>query len=142
MKTKIGLTIIASCLAFLIISGCTTPQVATNPDGSTSTNSVVDPRLATAILTAKAVNQATVPVNPAVTLIDLGLGAVAVGAGWFAKRKNDKAAASELLLKTVIQAIETLDDQKVKDAISEHAVNVGVEGKLNTAVKQVGSGII
>lgn len=145
---KLKLVSVGFCMVFTLyfaltyITGCTTPQVITNPDGSSSTNHIVDPRLTTGLLTAKAVNQATAPVNPVVSLIDIGLGALAAGAGWFAKRKNDKAAASELLLKTIIQAVETLDDQKVKDAISNHAVNVGVEGKLNTAVKQVGSGLI
>lgn len=141
-KIKIALSIMAAALTVVLISGCTVPQVVTNPDGTTSTNQVVDPKLTTGIVIAKATNQATAPVNPFAALIDIGLGALAVGAGWVAKRKNDKASANELLLKTVIQAIDALDDQKVKDAVQSHAVKIGVEGELNTAVQKVGVGAI
>jgi hypothetical protein len=136
------------CIAFTLycavtyITGCTTPQVVTNPDGSSSTNHVVDPRVTTGLAVGSAVNTATAPVNPAFPFVEVGLSAVAAGFGWFAKRKNDKAAANELLLKTVVQAIDALDDQKVKDAIKTHAVNVGTESALNTVVQKIGSGII
>jgi hypothetical protein len=116
--------------------------VTVNPDGSSSTNYVVDPRVTTGLATAGAVNAATASMNPYSPFVEIGLGAVAAGFGWFAKRKNDKAAANELLLKTVVQAIDNLDDQKVKDAIQTHAVKVGAEGDLNTAVKKIGSGLI
>lgn len=141
MKTKLKY-LIATVAVIATIVACTVPQVVTNPDGSTSTNQVVDPRLATGIEAARAGNAASAPFNPFAHLVEIGLTAVAAGAGWVAKRKNDKAAANELLLKTVIQAIDALDDQKVKDAVSAHATKVGVEGALNTTVQKVGSGLI
>lgn len=122
---------------------CTVPQVTTNPDGSTSTNHVVDPKLSTGLLVARAANAASAPTNPSAPITELILGATAVGAGWFAKRKNDKAAANELLLKTLVQAVNTLDDgQKTKDAVQAHATRIGVEGELNTFVQKVESGLI
>jgi hypothetical protein len=149
MKTKLTKTLtfrlmaaMAACLVVLSIPSCTTPEVVTQPDGTVSTNAVVDARLVAAVIAAKAANAATAPVNPFSGLIELGLGAVAVGAGWVAKRKNDKAAANALLLKTVIQAIDALDSSSVKDAIQSHAVKIGVEGELNTVVKQVNAGSI
>jgi hypothetical protein len=127
---------------FLVVSGCTVSQPVESPDGTVTTNAVPDPRLIVGIDAARAGNAASTPFNPFAYLIEIGLTAVAAGAGWVAKRKNDKAAANELLLKTVIQAIDAIDDQKVKDAVSAHATKVGVEGRLNTAVQRVGSGII
>jgi len=121
---------------------CTTPQVVTHPDGTTSTNEIVDPNLSAGLLIARGANAASAPTNPAAPLIELALLATTVGAGWVAKRKNDKAAANQLLLKTVIQAIDSLDDQKVKEAVQSHASRVGVEGELYTAVQKVGSGAI
>jgi hypothetical protein len=137
LATLAGIIMLAA-----FITACTVPKVTSNPDGSAATNWVVDPKLETALTTGRAVNTATAPVNPASPFIEIGLGLVAAGAGWVAKRKNDKAAANELLLKTVIQAIDTLDDAKVKEAVQSHAVKVGVEGELNTTVQKVGSGII
>jgi hypothetical protein len=130
--------------AFLIlaalITACTVPQVVTHSDGTSETNHVVDPKLTTAITTGRAVNIATAPVNPYSPLVEIGLGLAAATAGWMAKRKNDKAAANELLLRTVVQAIDNLDDAKVKEAIQSHASNIGVEGELNTAVQKIGTG--
>lgn len=126
----------------VIVAGCTAPQTVQQPDGTVSTNYVADPKLIAGIEVAKGINAATAPVNPFAGLIEIGLGAVAVGAGWVAKRKNDKAAANELLLKTVIQALDSLDDANVKTTIQAHASRIGVEGELNTVVKKVGSGAI
>ena len=126
----------------ILLAGCTAPQTVQQPDGTVSTNYVADPKLIAGIEVAKAVNTSTAPVNPFAGLIEVGLSAVAVGAGWFAKRKNDKAAASELLLKTIVQAIDSLDDANVKTTIQAHASRIGVEGELDTVVKKVGSGSI
>lgn len=146
MKNKyLKLALVIQCAALVMLLGlsaCTSPQVITNPDGSTSTNHVVDPRLETGITAARAGNAASAPFNPFASLVDVALSAVTAGALWVAKRKNDKSAADQLLLKTVIQAIDALDDTKVKEAIQGHATRVGVEGELQTAVKKVGSGII
>lgn len=129
-------------IALITVVGCTVPQVTQNPDGSTSTKHVVDPSLSNGLLAARAANAASTPFNPFAYLGEVVLAATTVGAGWVAKRKNDSAAANELLLKTVIQAIDSLDDQKVKDAVQSHASKIGVEGELNTTVQRVGSGLI
>jgi len=133
-------------LSILVLSavliGCTSTKVSETPPGSGnySTNYVVDPRLVTAIETAKAVNDATKPVNPFSGAVEIGLGAVAALAAWFAKRKNDQANQQALLLKTVVQGVENAGNAEVKAAIQKHAVNVGVEGKLGDAVSKVNSG--
>lgn len=129
----------------LVITACTTAKV-TPADPATGTpavtNYVVDPRLTSALDTAKGVVAVTAPVNPYAGLLDLGLGTVAAVATWFAKKKNDKANASTLLAKTIVQAIDQQDSDTVKAAIQTHAARVGVEGELNTFVKQVGAGTI
>lgn len=140
-KIIVGLIVMVACLTFLV-GGCTVPVVTEQPDGTASTNHIVDPKLATALAAARASNAATAPINPYSPLLEIGLGLAAAGAGWYAKRKNDAAAANALLTKTIIQAIDTLDDSKIKDAIQVHAVKVGVEGELNQTVKQVGSGLL
>jgi len=138
-------------LAFLLalIIGCTTekvtpakPATPTSPATPAVTNWIVDPRFDTTLTTIGGVNQATAPVNPFAPAVTIALGAAAALASWFAKRKNDQAATSALLTKTVVQAVDALDQQPVKDAIQAHATRVGVEGALNQVVKQVGSGLL
>lgn len=144
-ETKIimNLAIIASCLLILLFPvACTVSKPVVNPDGSTNVVHEVDPRLTAGLAIGSAANAASAPVNPSAPWVELGLGAIAVGAGWVAKRKTDKAAADQLLLKTVIQALDTLNDNAVKEAVQKYATQAGVEGKLNTAVKQVGAGVI
>jgi flagellar hook-basal body complex protein FliE len=145
-RILISLGIMAACLAFLVVTGCTVPEarVVTLPDGTTVTNVVhaVDPRLTTGLAIGSAANAASAPSNPTSPLIEIGLGAIAAGAAWVAKRKNDKAAANEQLLKVVIQAIDALDNDETKTAIQTHASRVGVEGELHDVVKKVGSGTI
>lgn len=141
-KIKFCLALMAACLAFIIVSGCTTAKTVTNPDGTTQQVYSPDPRLTTAIEAGRAGNAVSAPFNPFSYWIEIGLGTLAAGAGWVAKRKNDKAAADALLLKTVIQAIDALDDDKAKEVIQKHATSVGVEGALNSRVQQVGAGII
>lgn len=135
--------IIAVTIVALMLVGCTSPQVTQNPStGQNQTNYVVDPKLTTTLETIGAINDATKPVNPFSGLVEIGLGATALIAAWFAKRKNDQAAASALLTKTVVQAVDAINQQPVKDAIQAHAVRVGVEGELNQVVKKVGSGLL
>lgn len=125
-----------------IIVGCTTTEVKETAPGSGvySTNVVVDPKFETALTTVKAVNTATAPLNPFSPLVEITLGAIAAGATWFAKRKNDQNAQNALLLKTVIQGVENAATPAVKQAIQDHASRIGVEGELGTTVQQVNSG--
>lgn len=139
-KNIIALTILA-----VLIVGCTVARVTpADPVAGTpaTTNYIVDPKLTQGLATAGAINAATAPVNPAYPLVEIGLGAIAAAAAWFAKRKNDQLAAQTLLTKTVVQSIDAQDNQTVKDAISAHAGKIGVEGELNTFVQKVGSGSI
>lgn len=141
MKFNIYVGAILVFVAVWLVA-CTVPQTKQNPDGTQSTVQVVDPKLEEGIVVARATNAATAPINPFAALVDWGLGTLAVGATLVAKLKNDRAAKSELLLKTVVQAVDAVDNQSFKDAISTHASNIGVEGDLNRIVKQVGSGTI
>lgn len=137
-KNMLTLAIVA-----VMLIGCTSAQVTKNPStGQNQTNYVVDPKLTSTLGTIGAINAASAPVNPFSGLVEIGLGATALIAAWFAKRKNDQAAASALLTKTLVQAVDGLDQQPVKDAIQAHAVRVGVEGQLNQVVKAVGSGLL
>lgn len=129
-------------LAFILMSGCTTTEKVVQPDGSTKEVFVPDPRLADGVNVIRATNTASAPFNPFAYWIELALSGVTAGSLWVAKRKNDKASADALLLKTVIQAIDALDDDKAKEVIQKHATSVGVEGALNSRVQQVGAGII
>lgn len=128
----------------LLLVGCVSARKYESPPGSGQyTNDyVVDPRLVTAIETAKATNTATAPINPYYPAVEIGLGAIAAIASWVAKRKNDEAASNASLLKTVVQGVEQADNAQVKTAIRDHAVRVGVEGDLNTAVAKITSGQI
>ena len=142
-KIKLHLAIIAACLGLLLLlPACTVSKPVLKPDGTVGEVHEVDPRLIHGLAIGSATNAASAPVNPAAPWVELGLGAVAAGAAWVAKRKNDKAAANEQLLKVIVQAIDQLDDSKVKEAVQTHATRVGVEGDLNTVVKKVGSGAI
>lgn len=143
-KIIVGLIVMVACLTFLI-GGCTAQVAVQHPDGSTTTNHVVDPNLTTGITIARASNAASAPFNPYSPLVEIGLGLVAAGAGWYAKRKNDAAGANELLIKTLVQAINQLsesDAATIKPLVQDHAKTIGVEGDLNTFVKRVESGLI
>lgn len=135
--------ILSVMAAALLVAGCTTARVTESPPGSGnySTNYVVDPRLEAGLVTAGAVNAATAPVNPFSPLVEIGLGAVAAAATWFAKRKNDQATQANSLLKVVVQGVENSDNADAKKAIQAHAVNVGAEGALNSAVAKINSGL-
>jgi len=136
-------TLLSVLFLSVALIGCTSTKVTETPPGSGNyaTNYVVDPRLVTAIETAKAVNDATAPVNPFSGAVEIGLGAVAALAAWFAKRKNDQANQHALLLKTVVQGVENAGNSEVKATIQKHAVNIGVEGDLSSAVAKINSGL-
>jgi len=136
-------------ILLVTVIGCTTqkitptkPATPTAPATPAITNFIVDPRLESALGTIGEINKVSAPVNPFSGLVDIGLGAAALIAAWVAKRKNDANAQNALLLKTVVQAVDGLDQQPVKDAIQAHAARVGVEGQLNQVVKSVGSGLL
>lgn len=133
---------VTSILAVVgLIAACTTAKVTpATPTTPASTNWIVDPRLATGLATAGAVNAATAAVNPYSPAIEIGLGAIAALAAWVAKSKNDKATQAALLLKTVIQGVENSGAVEVKQAIQAQATAVGVEGALGTIVQAVNSG--
>lgn len=132
----------AACLTFLILSGCTAPQVVHNPDGTTSTNAIVHPNLTTALTTAEAVNTATAPVNPWSPVVSIVLAAAASVATFVAKRKNDQANESALIAKTIIQGVENSGHPETKAAIKTQATAIGIEGKLGTLVQAVNSGVV
>jgi hypothetical protein len=141
MKNLIRYTPIVIIIA-IVITACTTQKVTppTAPGGHPTTNWVVDPKLETALITARAVNDASAPANPFAPAVDIGLGAIAALAAWVAKRKNDQAAQSALLLKTVVQGVENAANPAVKAAIQAHAGIIGVEGELGTAVQKINNG--
>jgi hypothetical protein len=131
-------TLLTIALAALVIIGCTSTQVTHDPvTGNSVTNTIVDPRLTTGIDIARGVNAVTAPVSPWSGLIDYALVAVAGIAGIIAKRKNDQRNKQATLLKTVVQAVEATNNAEVKEAISNHAVNMGVQGELHSEVQKI-----
>jgi len=138
--TKLTKIYLSTLLLALVITACTTAKVTpANPATGTpaSTNYIVDPRLTSAIDTAKGVVGVTAPVNPYAGAVDIGLTAIAGIAAWVAKRKNDKANAATLLTKTVIQGVEASGSAEAKTAIEKHATLVGVQGALSDLVYNV-----
>lgn len=142
MKMKLRSLISIVALSVVII-GCTTTKRTETPPGSGNyqTNAIVDPRFESTISTIGAVNSATAGVNPFSPLISIGLGAATAIATWFAKRKNDQAAQSNLLLRTVVQGVEQSGSSEVKSAIEKHASRIGVEGSLGPTVAKINAGL-
>tara|TARA_R110000868_G_scaffold341505_2_gene602368 strand:+ start:1145 stop:1582 length:438 start_codon:yes stop_codon:yes gene_type:complete len=143
MKNKFPIAVLFLALAV----GCTTqkitpakPATPTEPATPAVTNYIVDPRLDSTLGTIGEINKATAPINPFSPLVDIGLGAAALIAAWVAKRKNDQAAQSALLFKTVVQGVENAANPTVKAAIQAHAGVIGVEGELGTAVQKINNG--
>ena len=140
---KKNLIVVIALLALVV--GCTVARV-TPADPVTgapaSTNYVTDPKVTQGLVTAGAINDATRPLNPFAPVVDIALATAAALAAYLAKRKNDQLAAQTLLTKTIVQSIDAQDNQAVKDAISDHASKIGVEGQLSTFVQKVGSGSI
>jgi hypothetical protein len=141
MTTKLKY-LLASVLVIATIVACTVPQVVTNPDGSTTTNNVVDPKAVTVIETTRAVNVATAPLNPYSPLVEIALGTAALVLGWFAKKKNGEATSANAQLVSVIKGVNNADDAKVKEEILSQATTDGVETQLNKTVKSVESGLL
>jgi hypothetical protein len=131
-------TVISLIFATIIIFGCTTTRVNTDPvTGASVTNSIVDPRFSEGINVARGINAATAPVSPWAGLIDYALVAALATASWIAKKKNDDRNKQATLLKTVVQAVEATNNADVKEAISNHAVNMGVQGELHSEVQKI-----
>lgn len=141
MKTKIKY-LLASLLVIATIVACTVPEVVTNPDGSTSTNQVVDPRLTAGITTGQAINTASAPLNPFWPAVSAILGSVAVIATAVAKIKTDQKNGVQSQLVSVVKGVNNAADTKTKEAISEQATTDGVETALNKTVKGVESGLL
>lgn len=129
-------------LAAVVLAGCTQPVVTTNPDGTTSTNHVVDPRLTTALNTAQTVNTATAQFNPWFPLTTAALGALAAIATAFATVKNSQKNKVQAQLVSVVRAVNDHGDAKTKNAIQERAESDGTEVDLHKTVKGVESGLL
>ncbi len=132
--------LLPALLLALVITACTTAKVTpANPATGTpaTTNYIVDPRLTSAIDTAKGVVGVTAPVNPYAGAVDIGLTAIAGIAAWVAKRKNDKANQATLLATTLVQGVEASGSAEAKAAIEKHATLVGVQGALSDLVYTV-----
>lgn len=135
-KTLMGLLLIA-----VIIVGCTVPEVVQNPDGTTSTNLVVDSRITGAIETGKAINAVTAPFNPYSPVVTTVLSlATAIAAGWgsiatFFSRRNKK------LLATVVRGVEMAPGSGVvKESIEQVSKGVGNNLELDAAVQRIVTG--
>lgn len=139
MRKLILISVLAICFA-----GCTTTKVTETPPGSGNfqTNSAVDPKFTSTLETIGAINEASKPVNPFSGLVSIGLATAAAIATWVAKRKNDQNAQTSQLLKVVVQGVEQADNAEVKSTIQNHAVNIGVEGKLNDTVSKINKGVL
>lgn len=134
----IGAMLVLTILA-VIVAGCTVPQTVQNPDGSTGTNYVVDPKFTTGLEAAGALNTTTgaIGVNPYASLIGWVIGVIGAAAGWVAKIRTDRA---NKLLKVVVQGVEQSKSEAAKSAIEAHSANAGVKLELDTAVQKIVSG--
>lgn len=139
MKVKTLLIGALSIVMLAIIVGCTVPEVTVQPDGTSVTNQVVDPKLTAGLELAKTVNTATgaAGVNPYYAVIGWILTVISGGAAWVAKLKNDKA---NKLLKVVVQGVEQSKSTDAKSAIEAHSANAGVKLELDSAVQKIVSG--
>lgn len=118
--------------------GCVTTSKQEVPPGSGNFQdvTVVDPTFSNTVAAVRSGLQTVNPTgaNPAITLVDMGLGFAAIVAGLIAKRKNDQAARKKALLTTVIQGIEQAGNADVKAVIQKHAERTGVEPELSEIV--------
>lgn len=130
-------TLIALVLAAVALTACTVPGVVTQPDGTTVTNQVPDPRGLAAIETIKSINTVTAPVNPYAAPISVVLGII--GSVWalVAQVKNIR---TQKLFKVVVQGIEQSASDPAKVAIANHSANAGVKLELDSAVQKIVSG--
>lgn len=91
-----------------------------------------NPKWTQTIQTVRAIDDTTAPFNPFAVPISLVLGGATAVLGWIAKVKNDRAK----LVPVIIEAIEKLNDPKVKQAIQSTAIAAGVADQIHTEVKQ------
>lgn len=116
----------------LLIVGCAVTRTIEDPPGSGHLKKVAetDPRFTNALNTAKAVGDATAPVNPWYGLVTVLFGAAAGVAEWNRRRKQAQ-------LDAVIAGVEAKGGTEVKTAIQNVAMANGVEAALNKSVQKV-----
>lgn len=131
-----------SSLLCIGLASCTMPEVTNNPDGTSSTNLVVDSRISQAIATGQVLVDATAAVNPYAGPIKIGLSlASAIATAWgaiatfFFNKKNKQ-------FKTVVKAIEVAPDNKgVKLNVEAFASKAGIGDSLHADVQKIVNGI-
>lgn len=113
----------------------TLPDLTTEVVTVLQTNSVysVNPDLLTGINTAREVNNLTNP-TPSAPLVELGLGALVAGLGWYAKIKNQKLKGAESLVSVLVQGVEKNGSKEVKQTIAEVSKLRGLSAELEKAV--------
>jgi len=127
----------ALIIAAFTLAACTVPEVVTQPDGTTITNQVVDPRVTAAIETAAVVNTATAPVNPYFGIVSVVLGlAATVSATWgtiatLLKRKSDRYLA------VAVKGVEASGSAEAKSAIETKAADAGVKLEFDAVVQKI-----
>jgi hypothetical protein len=87
-----------------------------------------------AIETVKEVNAVANP-TPIAPVVNVVLGLVVAGLGWFARFKTKQATEKGDLVKTLIQGVEAANNPEVKKAIADAARLAGVADKLHTEVR-------
>lgn len=126
------------------------PVLSTNTVALVDTNLLyaVNTNLLSMIATAKGVNAAVNP-TPSSPLVDLGLGALVAGLGWYARFKNNKLKAAQDLTTTLTQAndehqsvistliagVEKANQPAVKEAIAKVAATKGTSAAVDKAVQ-------
>ena len=137
-----------------LLSGCAGGGLFTRTATVTPVVQTNAPATALPILTTNYVTNIVYSVNPGVTnalgtaktvaqdaggpwgmIVSGGLGLVAAGLTWIAKRKSDQKAA---LLPAIITGVESAEtNQEVKESIEKVARAAGVESRLNAAVQKI-----
>lgn len=97
----------------------------------------VNPSYTQAIQTAKDVNSTANP-TPTAPIINIALGLLAAGLGWYANRKNNQKNATQDLLTTVIKGVEAAPaPEAVKQSIAATAQARDLSKEMNAAVQAV-----
>lgn len=134
---KLKNLVLAAIIAVTVIACTTTTKQEVPPNsGNFQDVTIVDPTYSNTVSAVRGGLQTVNPTgaNPVITLVDMGLAASVLIAGWIAKRKNDLAARKGELLTTVIQGVEAANNSEVKAAIQKHAEKTGTEGALSAEV--------
>lgn len=129
-------------LAVIVLVGCTQPVVIKNPDGTTTTNMVVDAKLAAALETGQAVVVATAPVNPWWPIATAALTAIGAIATAIAKVQTGRKNRVQAQLTSVIKGVNKKPAGAAKANIKAQAEADGTEDELKKTVKAVEAGII